>query len=189
MAEIPPEIRQQIRRAREKWRDLAHLRPTNIDTPGPGQESVWDYPRPPRVEAVAKRVRVDFGGLTIADTTAAYRVLETASPPTYYIPPGDIQRQYLKPSSHVSLCEWKGPARYFSPSVEHRVAANAAWCYPDPWSGFEAIRDYIAFMPGPMDACYVGDDRVTPQPGGFYGGWITPDVVGPFKGGPGTGHW
>jgi uncharacterized protein (DUF427 family) len=155
----------------------------------PGQESVWDYPRPPRVEPVRQRIRVEFVGVVIADTGRAYRVIETASPPTYYLPPADIRMECLEPSAHRSVCEWKGQARYWSVRVGDRVVADAAWSYPDPLAGFEAIRDHVAFYPGKMDACYVGDQRVTPQPGGFYGGWITPDIVGPFKGDPGTTHW
>lgn len=162
--------------------------PTRIP-PGPGQESVWDYPRPPRLEPVSKPIRILFAGETIAATTGAFRVLETSHPPVYYLPPGDLGRQFLIPANGSSFCEWKGLARYWSVRVGDRHAENVAWSYPDPSPGFEPIRDFLAFYAGPMDACFVGDERATPQPGGFYGGWITSDVVGPFKGGPGSQGW
>lgn len=164
-------------------------RPDRIETPGPGQRSVWDFPRPPQVEPVRERIRIEFGGAVLADTEHACRVLETASPPTYYIPPEDVRREYLEPSRSRTVCEWKGTASYWSVRVGGRFSADAAWSYEDPSPGFEAIRGYLAFYPGRVDACFVGDDRVTPQPGRFYGGWITPDFVGPFKGEPGTEGW
>lgn len=164
------------------------MKPTRM-TPAPGQESVWDYPRPPRVEATAKRIRVMFAGVTIADTCAAQRVLETSHPPVYYIPRADIRPGCLVEAPGSSGCEWKGQARYFSVVVGERRAERAAWSYPDPTPAFRAILDHVAFYAGPMDACYVDDELVTPQPGGFYGGWITHDVVGPFKGEPGTWGW
>jgi len=157
--------------------------------PGPGQESGWDYPRAPRVEREHRRSRIEFGGITVADTTAAYRVLETASPPTYYLPPEDIRLEYLAASPHTSVCEWKGRGQYWSLRVGEHYAQNAAWSYPQPRPGYGAIQGYIAFYAGKMDACYVGEHRVAPQPGPFYGGWITPDVVGPWKGEPGPEWW
>ncbi|HSO08015.1 MAG TPA: DUF427 domain-containing protein [Pelomicrobium sp.] len=156
---------------------------------GPGQESVWDYPRPPRLERVERRVRVVFNGLTIAETTSAWRVLETSSPPTYYIPPEDVEPASLEPAAGQSLCEWKGVARYFDVVVGGRRAERAAWAYPEPTPAFRDIAGHVAFYAGPMDACYVGDEKVRPQPGRFYGGWITGEVVGPFKGEPGTESW
>ena len=156
---------------------------------GPGQESVWDYPRPPRVEDSPKHVQVVFNGVTIADTYAAKRVLETSHPPVYYIPPQDIKMDYLEEAQGSSLCEWKGRAGYYTVVVGEKRAERAAWYYPDPRPGYESIRDHVAFYPGSMDACYVDRERVEPQPGGFYGGWITKDIVGPFKGGPGTMGW
>jgi uncharacterized protein (DUF427 family) len=164
-------------------------RPVEIQVPGPGQESVWDYPRPPRVEPVARRIRVEFGGIVLAETDAAFRVLETASPPVYYLPPADVRTEYLEPSPRSTVCEWKGVANYRSVRVGDRFVEDVAWSYPEPNPGYEAICDYLAFYAGKMDACYVGGVRVTPQPGRFYGGWITPDVVGPFKGEPGTEMW
>lgn len=164
-------------------------RPTELTVPGPGQESVWDYPRPPRVERVDSTVRVEFGGEVIAESDAALRVLETASPPTVYIPPRDVRTRYLVPSPRRSFCEWKGAARYWSLRVGSRAAADAAWSYPAPAAGFEALEDHLSFYPGRVDACYLGNERVQPQPGSFYGGWITSNILGPFKGEPGTEAW
>ena len=157
--------------------------------PGPGQESVWDYPRPPRVEPVAKRIWVEFNGIVIANTTASLRVLETSHPPVYYIPPADIQMPYLSPTPHRTYCEYKGAASYWTLKVGERVSDNVAWSYADPSPGYARIRDYLAFYPGRVDACYVDDERVEAQAGDFYGGWITSAIVGPFKGGPGTRGW
>lgn len=159
------------------------------ETPGPGQESVWDYPRPPRLERTPRRIRVVFAGQTIVDTTDAWRVLETSHPPGYYIPPAAIRPGVLVPAAGSSLCEWKGRAVYYSVRVADREAERSAWAYPDPTPPFRQIAGHVAFHPAPMDACYVDDERVIPQSGGFYGGWITSDVVGPFKGGPGTWGW
>jgi uncharacterized protein (DUF427 family) len=174
---------------REKWRAFPRERPINIETPGPGQESVWDYPRPPRLEPVPQRVRVEFAGIVLADSVGAWRVCETSSPPVYYIPRKDVQTQYLEPYQEPSFCEWKGVASYWTVRVEDRVAEKAAWSYETPDEGFESIRNHLAFYAGKMDACYVGEDLVTPQPGEYYGGWITPNVVGPFKGVPGSSRW
>ncbi|MCZ6785222.1 MAG: DUF427 domain-containing protein [Proteobacteria bacterium] len=165
------------------------VRPANIPRPGPGQESVWDYPRPPRVEAVARTIRVEFAEEVVAESGRALRVVETASPPVYYIPPDDVRRDLLVPEVHETFCEWKGIARYWSLRVDGRTAKGAAWSYPDPDPEFASIRDHIAFHPGRVDACTVGDDRVIPQPGEYYGGWITPELVGPFKGEPGSEGW
>jgi len=157
--------------------------------PGPGQESVWDYPRPPRVEATDKQIQVVFAGEVIADTRRAKRVLETSHPPVYYIPPEDIRMEYLARSVRTSYCEWKGKARYYTVAVGQKRAEDAAWFYPDPSPAFASIRNHVAFYASKMDACWVDGERIQPQPGGFYGGWITADVVGPFKGGPGTRGW
>ena len=159
------------------------------DEPGPGQESVWDYPRPPALEPVARRIRIVAAGELIVDTTAAWRVLETSHPPGYYIPPGDIRPGVLVPVHGGSVCEWKGRAEYFSVRVAGCELPNVAWAYPEPTPRFAPITGYVAFYAGPMDRCLVDDEVVVPQPGGFYGGWITGDVVGPFKGGPGTWGW
>jgi uncharacterized protein (DUF427 family) len=157
--------------------------------PGPGQESVWEYPRPPKVERTTKHVRVVLDGVTIADTHRAVRVLETSHPPSYYIPPEDVRREFLTTSATRTTCEFKGRARYFSLQVGDRSVQDVAWTYPAPSPGYEAIRDHVAFYPSRVDACYVGDERVQAQEGDFYGGWITADIVGPFKGGAGTAGW
>lgn len=157
--------------------------------PEPGQESVWDYPRPPRVEPTDRHLRVVLGGEVVAETRRAVRVLETAHPPVYYFPPEDVLPGALREGRGTSLCEWKGLARYLDVEAGGVVRPRAAWSYPAPLPGYEAIRDHVAFYPQAMDECTVDGERVTPQPGGFYGGWITPEVVGPFKGEPGTEGW
>jgi len=154
-----------------------------------GQESVWDYPRPPRVEKVDERIRVVVNGVTIADTTNAYRVLETSHPPAYYIPPSDIRMEYLNPNSRRSFCEFKGEAAYWTIEVDDLRVVNAGWSYHDPNQGYRQIKNYVAFYASKVDAAYVGDERVQPQAGDFYGGWITSNIVGPFKGGSGTIGW
>ena len=158
--------------------------------PGPGQESVWDYPRPPRVEAVPERIRIVVDGVEIASTDAALRVLETAGPPVYYLPPGDVRRDLLNATDRTSACEWKGEARYWSIATPAgRVIPNAAWSYQVPLPGYEAIAGYLAFYAWAVDEAWVGDELATPQPGHFYGGWVTSRVVGPFKGEPGSFGW
>ena len=135
--------------------------------PGPGQESVWDYPRPPRVEESRRRVRVVVGDLTIVDTPRAKRVLETASPPVYYVPLRDVDMTHLRPAAGTTFCEWKGTASYFDLVIGDRVVRRVAWTYREPSTGFEAIRDHVAFYPGRVDACYLDDERVRPQPGAY----------------------
>lgn len=157
--------------------------------PGPGQESVWDYPRPPRVELASKAVRVVFNEVVIAQSDQAQRVLETSHPPTYYIPPEDVRQDCLEAFPRNTFCEWKGAARYFTVKVGDRRVEGAVWCFPEPTPGFEVIQNYLAFYPSLMDACFVGDEKVESQAGDFYGGWITKDIVGPFKGGLGTWGW
>lgn len=157
--------------------------------PGPGQESVWDYPRPPRLEPDSRQIRIIFNGVEIANSHRSYRVLETSHPPGFYIPPDDIKMSYLRRTSRSSLCEWKGKAAYYTLTIGGRTAGDVAWCYPKPTAAFAPIAGYLSFYAGPMDACYVGDERVTPQPGEFYGGWITSEIVGPFKGSPGSWGW
>ncbi len=174
---------------REKWRNFPRGRPTKIEIPGPGQESVWDYPRPPRVEPVRDRIRVEFEGIVLAASERALRVIETSSPPVYYLPPQDVQTVYLAPNRRRSFCEWKGVARYYDVQVGNRRVERAVWSYPEPDESYAAIQGYFAFYASKMDACYVGDQRVIPQPGDYYGGWVTPNIVGPFKGPPGTEHW
>jgi uncharacterized protein (DUF427 family) len=152
-------------------------------------EAVSDYPRPPRVEPTDRRIRVVLGGETIVDTRRAQRVLETTHPPVYYVPFEDVRAGALEPSDRTTFCEWKGSASYYDVVAGETRAERAAWTYRDPLPGFEAIRDAVAFYPAAMDACFVDDERVEPQPGGFYGGWITSELVGPFKAAPGTSGW
>lgn len=153
-------------------------------------ERASDYPRPPVVKAAGTRIQVVFAGRTVADTLEGLRVLETNHPPTYYFPPWAVQTRLLVPSPSRTMCEWKGQARYWSlRAVDGRVSPEAVWSYTDPLPDFEAIAGWYSFHPGRVDACYVGDELVTPQDSGFYGGWITSTVAGPFKGPAGTGHW
>ncbi len=159
------------------------------DPVGPGQESAWEYPRPPRLEATSSHLVVVLGGVTIADTTRAYRVLETSHPPNYYFPPDDVAPGVLERAPGSSYCEWKGRAHYFTASAGGRIATEAAWAYESPSPAFAPLRDHVAFYAGRMDECFVDGERVVPQPGGFYGGWITSIVAGPFKGGPGSRGW
>lgn len=161
----------------------------NRVVPGPGQESVWDYPRPPRLERAPERLRVMFAGETIADTTSGYRVLETSHPPTYYIPRADVRSDLLVPASGQSFCEFKGSASYWSIIVGQHRSDRAGWSYPEPTPEFLQIKNHIAFYASRVDACYVGDEQVQPQKGDFYGGWVTSRVVGPFKGSAGTQGW
>ena len=157
--------------------------------PGPGQESVWDYPRPPRVESVAERLRVVVGGEVLAETTRALRVLETAGAPVYYLPREDIRMERLVASPHASFCEWKGGASYLTYEHAGRHIENVGWTYLDPSAGYREIAGHVAFYAGRVDEAWVGDERATPQPGHFYGGWVTSRVVGPFKGEPGSAGW
>lgn len=157
--------------------------------PRSGQESVWDYPRPPRLERTPRRIRAVAGGVTLADSTASLRVLETSHPPTYYVPPADVRMDLLVPAEGASFCEWKGRALYYDAVLETRTIRRVGWCYPEPTPAFEAIRDHVAFYLPVLDAAYVDEERAEPQPGGFYGGWITSDLAGPFKGGAGSAGW
>jgi len=159
------------------------------DPHDPGQESVWDYPRPPIAAPCGKRVVIMHRGITIADTHNAIRTLETSHPPTYYLPPADVLMSALRPAEGSSFCEWKGHARYFDVIVEGQRLTKAAWSYPAPTADFDLLRDHLAFYAEPFDACFVGGARVTPQPGGFYGGWITANIRGPFKGISGSRFW
>ena len=157
--------------------------------PGPGQESVWAYPRPPRLETTDKLVQVFFNGRKIAETQRAKRILETSHPPTYYIPAEDIVPQILDRSERRSFCEFKGSASYYNLDDGDRRSLDAAWSYPAPTPRFESIRDHLAFYPSRVEACFLDGKRVVAQSGDFYGGWITPEIVGPFKGDPGTWGW
>lgn len=152
-------------------------------------ESVWNYPRPPRVERCEHRVRVIFNGKTVADSTKVWRVLETSHPPTYYIPREDVPDEFMLASSRRSFCEFKGTARYWDLKVGQRVSRDAAWSYSSPNEPYSPLAGQFAFYPSSVDACFVGEERVLAQEGDFYGGWITANLVGPFKGGPGTLRW
>jgi uncharacterized protein (DUF427 family) len=165
------------------------MRTIELIPPGPGQESVWDYPRPPRVEAVPERIRVVVDGQVLADTTRARRVLETSHPPVFYVPPDDVRTHRLLPSGHGSVCEWKGSAGYWHYEHAGRRIEDVGWSYRRPRQGFESIAGWYAFYPSKVDEAWVGDERATPQPGRFYGGWVTSRIVGPIKGEPGTTGW
>ncbi len=166
------------------------MMPAKRDTPRPGQESVWDYPRPPKVEPFENhRIAIEFAARTLADTTRAIKLMETSHPPGYYIPAEDIDMHALVPSTYRTVCEFKGTAHFYSIVMGNRVEHNAAWEYPDPLPGYEMLRGHIAFYPQQIDAASIDGEVVRPQEGRFYGGWITDDIVGPFKGGRGTLGW
>jgi uncharacterized protein (DUF427 family) len=160
---------------------------TNRTEPKEGEESVWDYPRPPRFEKFSKRIRIIFNGVEIVNSVSAIRVLETSHPPVYYIPPADVKTEYLSPAENHTFCEWKGDASYYHLRVGDKTARYACWYYPSPVKAFAELKDHMAFYAQKMDACYVDDELVTPQPGKFYGGWITKGIIGPFKGEEGIG--
>lgn len=149
---------------------------------------MWDYPRPPRIDSDSRLVRIVHGNMTIAETRRAFRVLETASPPTVYIPPEDVRTDLLVRAPDTTICEWKGPATYWSLHIDGCSVPNVAWSYETPYPEFEAIRGCLSFYPSKL-ACYIDEHRVQAQLGGFYGGWVTPEIVGPFKGQAGTGGW
>ncbi len=158
------------------------------DPVGPGQESVWAYPRPPRLERSSRHVRVELAGTVIADSDRALRVLETSHPPTYYVHPDDVVWEHVRAAPGGSFCEWKGQASYWTVEADRAVVEAGAWSYADPTAGFVELTDHVAFYPARF-TCHLDDELVEPQPGGFYGGWVTKDLAGPFKGGPGTLGW
>ena len=168
------------------WNFTGDRRPEFAIEPGPGQESVWDYPRPPSLAATPESVEVRDGDVPVARTTRALCLKETASPPSYYLPPGDVDTDRLVEAGGGSICEWKGAAQYWALATQ--PLDPVAWSYPRPRARYRALAGYLSFYPARVE-CFVDGHRVRPQPGRFYGGWITPNVVGPFKGGPGTGHW
>lgn len=176
--------------ARSKWG--ATEKPVR-EPIGPGEESVWDYPRPPEIRPAPARSRVEFAGQVIADSKAALRVVETAGAPVYYFPPEDVNVSLLVEREGVSLCEWKGAAVYYDLVVGDQRSLEAAFAYPDPvddlGQGYGRIAGFFGFYPSRVDDCWVGPERVRPQPGGFYAGWVTDMIKGPIKGAPGTGHW
>lgn len=166
------------------WTWFGQGRPEFADAPRPGQRSVWDFPRPPRLESEPRRVRVALGEQVLADSGSGLRVCETASPPTVYLPPEDCNLSALQAAPGASFCEWKGRADYLATPTGDVVA----WRYDRPRHPFKALAGWLSFYPGRV-ACWLADERVRPQPGGFYGGWVTDDLAGPFKGEPNTGHW
>jgi uncharacterized protein (DUF427 family) len=170
------------------WSHVGRQRPPFAETPGPGQESVWDYPRPPRLAADPREVVVKLDDVVVATTRRAIRVLETASPPTFYLPWADVTPGMLASAPGTSWCEWKGEARYWSLVTAPGRVERVGWSYPAPSPGFAAIREHVAFYASRLE-CFVAGERVRPQPGGFYGGWITGEIVGPFKGELGTSGW
>ena len=164
------------------------MRPTP-DSAKPGQESVWDYPRPPVAERISRRLVIEHRGIVLADTIRGVRTLETSHPPTYYFPREDVNLLLLRPAADRSFCEWKGWARYFDVESFGDVIRQVAWSYLSPSPGFELLKEHLAFYAAPFDHCTVDDEQVAPQPGGFYGGWITSREAGPFKGVPGSRFW
>ena len=178
-----------LRAAREHWQWRGQARPPFAAVPAPGQTSVWDYPRPPSLVAEPREIVIRWAGAEIARSTRSIRVMETAHPPSFYLPWDDILEGCLEPAEGSSLCEWKGPARYWTLALGDRRLARVAWGYPTPLEGAEAIADRISFYPHPELDCRVAGEPVSAQPGGFYGGWITAELTGPFKGAPGSEGW
>lgn len=170
------------------WRYNGKKRPDFAEETSVGEESVWDYPRPPALSPDKRTVEVRWMGKQIAHSSDAIRLLETASPPGFYIPPSDINREYFKDNSRSSFCEWKGAAQYYDIEIDGNKLSMAAWSYENPNPPFDDIAGYVSFYPGKVK-CFVNDTEVEPQPGKFYGGWITPEIKGPVKGEPGTGGW
>jgi uncharacterized protein (DUF427 family) len=174
---------------KQYWGNIERQLPNTIVPPGPGQESVWDYPRPPLVQPVVVRLYVSYAGVALAQTSQGLRVLETSSPPVYYFPPNDVRTEFLDPMIHTTLCEWKGAATYWNVNIRGRRQEAVGWTYEEPDEGFEQLKSYFAFYAGIVDACYVGSERVVPQASDYYGGWVTSNIVGPFKGIPGSERW
>lgn len=170
------------------WAWNGQIRPSFADEPEPGQESVWDYPRPPVIEPDARMITVRFQDLLIAQSARTLKILETASAPGFYLPADDVEMHWLRQAAGGSFCEWKGSAVYFDFHAGSSSIPRCAWSYPEPTPEFSPIAGYIAFYPALVE-CYIDDERVRPQPGGFYGGWLTSDIAGPVKGAPGTHGW
>ena len=184
MAGIP----EWARRGRSGWRWDGRERPDFAETPRVGQESVWDYPRPPRLERDARHILVRKQGVVITDTTRALRLLETASAPAFYVPAEDVDQTRLRAAGGGSLCEWKGQAHYFDVVTDTITLERVAWSYSQPFAPYESMAGALSFYPAHLD-CTVDGEPVRPQPGSFYGGWVTSEIVGPIKGEPGTGGW
>ena len=176
------------RKAQSKWEYRGEKRPPFAREPQPGQESVWDYPRPPRIEKDRRQIVIRAHGKQIVNCHSTYRILETASPPTFYISPTDIHASLLLVNARTSACEWKGMAQYWTLDLGEIQLEAVAWSYPDPFKGYEAIVGYVSFYPSLVE-CFVDGESVNPQSGSLYGGWMTQELTGPFKGEPGTEHW
>ena len=170
------------------WEYTGRKRPPFAHEPAPGEESVWDYPRPPKLIADQRRIVVRLRDQVIADSAETLRILETAGPPTFYIPPRDVRVEQLQPFIGASICEWKGTAKYWSLKTSAPAREAVAWSYPTAQAPYNSISAYLSFYPGRIE-CFVDDQRVRAQPGYFYGGWITDEIVGPWKGEPGTERW
>ncbi|MBK5969308.1 MULTISPECIES: DUF427 domain-containing protein [Thiorhodovibrio] len=183
-----PAHQSSLQACRDAWQYRGQQRPPFAQVPEPGQESVWDYPRPPIYRPDDRLITVHAGESRIANTESAIRALETGSPPSVYLPPEAVDQSLLEPSQRRTLCEWKGQAEYFHVKGPQGLIRDALWRYPQAWDEAAVIAGYFSCYPVRLD-CFVGGERVRPQAGGYYGGWITDDVVGPFKGEPGTGHW
>ena len=169
---------------------MSTRKPRQRIEPGPGQESVWDYPRPPALQRISERIRIELGETHLTDSTQALRICETSHPPTVYIPPADVATEFLQASDLQTFCEWKGMARYFHIVVpDEAPVPNAVWHYPEPRPAYRELVDHLAFYPSRVSRCFWGDEEVLSQAGDFYGGWITSKICGPFKGDPGTMHW
>ena len=173
---------------RGHWKYRGSERPPFAREPGPGQESVWDYPRPPRLVPESRLIEVCYKDQLIGSTRCAVRILETASPPTVYLPPEDLNFEFLQPVEEVSRCEWKGEASYWDLVVGEERLSRIGWSYPKAYPPYEAMSGYVSFYPAAL-VCRIDGELVMPQPGGFYGGWVTAENVGPLKGEPGTGGW
>ena len=182
------ELPQWIRAAQEQWHWKGKARPAFAQTPKPGQVSVWDFPRPPRLAHDTREIVIRWGEIEVARSSRAILVLETSHPPSVYLPWNDVAARLLQPTTGGSFCEWKGPAKYWNLVDAHRKLHGVAWSYPEPLAGAEELANCVAFYPASLD-CQVDGTPVKSQPGGFYGGWITPDLVGPFKGEAGSEHW
>ena len=177
-----------IAKARAQWRWLGPDRPTFADVPAPGQVSVWDFPRPPELVRETREIVVLWGDTLVGRTRGAWAVRETAHPPTFYLPLVDLDRKLLRTAGDSSFCEWKGPAQYWDLNDGARQLVKVGWSYPKPLAGAEALADCIAFYAHELE-CSVGGARAIAQQGVFYGGWITPDLSGPFKGDLGSNGW
>ena len=177
--------------SRAAWRGSE--RPARIEPAAEGEESVWEYPRPPELRAAMGPVRVEHGGQVIVHSTRALRVVETAGAPVYFVPPEDVIEGVLHETEYVTICEWKGAAVHYDLRLPGVRVEHAAFAYPDPLDDLDAdmakIAGWIAFYPARVDACFVGGEKVTPQPGGYYAGWVTSAIKGPIKGAPGTESW